>query len=137
MTNVVEKPAADGKNAVPGLKEILARHWIPGLAAVIFLIGQWPILSVWWTEYWNDMDGYYSHGMLVPLMVAAMIWVNKSRLGKVRVGGSWVGLLLLLASIPLYVLGLLVKLQLLSGTASCCLYSALRLQCWDQRSHAS
>jgi len=98
-------------------KSFIGRFWMFLLAAIVFLIGQWPLLSIWWNDYWDNIDGYYSHGFLVPILAGIMVYINKPRLDRVELKGSWLGLALLLICIPLYTLGMLAKVQLLCGIA--------------------
>jgi EpsI family protein len=55
--------------------------------AVAFL----PSLS-WLVERWSAPDGYFSHGPLVPLASAWLVWRGRARLLAATGGGSWWGL---------------------------------------------
>jgi hypothetical protein len=47
-----------------------------------------PSLS-WLVERWSASDGYFSHGPLVPVASAWLVWSGRARLRAARGGGSW------------------------------------------------
>jgi len=92
------------------------RHWLlllalPLLALALFrdsldyLVGQWFAAEE------------YSHGVLIPLLVALLIWCEKNRIAREPFAGHWPGLLLLLGGLALNLLGELTTLYVLSHYA--------------------
>jgi len=56
---------------------------------------------VW--EWWDDPN--YSHGFLVPVFAAYLIWQRRTALAALRATGSWLGLPVLLGGLAMFVLG--------------------------------
>jgi exosortase len=53
----------------------------------------WPTLGVLGSTWWRDAQ--YSHGYLVPVFAAVLLWLRRSRLAGVEFELSWVGLIFL------------------------------------------
>jgi exosortase len=88
-----------------------ARIWIA--LAILFggtLAVFWPILPELWTIWWEDSNN--SHGLLVPLMVAYLVWIKRERLRDLPIRPSLWGLGLLVFALLLYLFGLRVNLAL-------------------------
>lgn len=47
-------------------------------------------------KVWFDKDGYYSHGVLVPLLSGYLVWLKRKQLAAATITPSWLGLPLLL-----------------------------------------
>lgn len=77
------------------------------LVALVFAVVlgalYWAILRdlVW--QWWEDEN--YSHGFLVPLFSAFLVWQRRKRLAALEPAGSWAGLVVLLAGIGELLLG--------------------------------
>jgi len=76
-----------------------------GLVAVF-----WPILPELWTIWWEDSNN--SHGLLVPIMAAYLVWIKREWLRGLPIHPSGWGLALLVFSLLLYLFGLKVHLAL-------------------------
>lgn len=69
----------------------------PGTAAriatisVLFLITYLPVLATLHAKY-SEIDSYYSHGYLIPLVSGFIIWHKRDRLKPLRVVPSPPGL---------------------------------------------
>ncbi len=59
---------------------------------------------------WTDFDGYYAHGLLIPVASAWLVWRKREALAKLPLKGSWIGLVVLLPS--LYVATLAGRTQM-------------------------
>ena len=79
---------------------------IAGLVAFIFSEGLSATIQAWSTEE-------YSHGYMIPLVVAFLIWQRKDQLERIRFDDSWTGVLIVLAGIALYFLGELSTLYII------------------------
>lgn len=75
----------------------------------MILAALWPVLVNWYGA-WNDKEGYYSHGFLVPPIAAFMLWTIRGKLTRTELRPSWVGLVLLIVSLPVYAVGLMMGL---------------------------
>jgi exosortase len=76
---------------LPQHREFLAV--LGGLAALLFLF--WPLVKLL-GGYWLDFDGYYAHGLLMPLASAFIIWSRWPKIGTIPVKGSMWALIALL-----------------------------------------
>jgi len=77
----------------------------PGIVAVLVITLLYREEFAFYWQDWNRKDGYYSHGMLVPLIVIYMVWANRKRLAAHAVTRAWYGTPLILAAVPIYVFG--------------------------------
>jgi exosortase len=80
---------------------------LPRVIVPWILIGAATALLLGWTflrqlpEFWFDDEGYYSHGILIPFMTAAAIYMRRDQLKKARVGSSPMGIVILIVGILL------------------------------------
>lgn len=112
------------KQAPEGPKRSFIEYWPLLAVGLLFVLVQWPVLSDWW-KIWNETDSYYSHGPLVPLIAAFMVWTNRGKLFRTPVSHCWLGAALLLVFLPVHIIGLLMGLRVLYGVAFLmCLYGA-------------
>lgn len=95
----------------------LRRNWFLVLAAVVGWLGLfWPTL-VGLVEYWLE-DPDYSHGFLVPVIAAGILYANRQAVGVLRPERSLVGLSVLLGSCGLLFLGVLSHTNVLERAAA-------------------
>ena len=75
------------------------------LLAASFTYLYWPVI----TKLVHDwgINENYSHGFLIPPLAAYLIWERRRELGDARPAGSWFGLVVVIGSIALLLLGLL------------------------------
>ncbi len=62
-----------------------------------------PVLTTLVRQWWNEPD--YSHGFLVPLFSAYLLWQRRHELRLVAKNPSWTGMLLLCASLCVLFIG--------------------------------
>jgi exosortase len=90
--------------------------WQGFLLVGVFAALYAPVLYHFVGEWYNVGD--YSHGFLVPPLSAYLIWRKRDDLAKVALKPSfWGGMLIVLAAIPLYMLGELGAEPFLSRTS--------------------
>lgn len=104
---VLEKKETVQKDKHPS-NTILQDYWPLIVCGALFVTAMLPVLSNWWVEWFED-ESYYSHGPLVPLIAAFMVWINRSKLAQAKVKNNWYGIILLLAFVPMYAVGLLME----------------------------
>jgi exosortase len=77
------------------------------LITLLLLIGliYWRVLPGLVEEWWNNPD--FSHGFLVPVFAAFVIWCERNRLKVVPVKPSWVGLAIIALGLAALIVGLL------------------------------
>jgi exosortase len=63
----------------------------------------WPVLVPMAWQWYADSN--YSHGMIVPLLVAYFVWERRQRLLALAPGSSWIGFALLLMGIGALLIG--------------------------------
>jgi EpsI family protein len=66
---------------------------------------------------WDQPDSYYSHGWLVPLISAGLLWLRRKELAAARVRPCAWGLLVLASSLVLHLLATMLQVGFLSGFA--------------------
>ncbi len=77
-----------------------------GLLGTIFYDGLSAMVRAWGREE-------YSHGYMIPLVVAFLVWQRKDQLEKIQFSDSWVGVVIVLLGIGLYFLGELSTLYII------------------------
>ena len=88
-----------------------------GLAFLgIFLVLFWPTFA-WMAERFDASDSFYSHGWLIPLASAWLIWQRRDALKRLTPRPSSTGLGLLIASVTVHVLATWWRVHWLSGLA--------------------
>ncbi|OFX13143.1 MAG: hypothetical protein A2Z18_02090, partial [Armatimonadetes bacterium RBG_16_58_9] len=61
-------------------------------------------LNFWKTE-WFVTQSYYSHGPLVPIIAAFLIWANRERIAATKVNPTWLGVILIVPGVPMLLFG--------------------------------
>lgn len=69
----------------------------------------------WMIDRWTENDTYYSHGFLVPLVSAFIIWLKRENLGKMKIKPTNPGWLLFLFGISIHFVSALLKVYFTSG----------------------
>jgi exosortase len=72
------------------------------LAAVLATV-YWPVLVGLAAQWWSDPN--YTHGFLVPLFSAFLVWQQRARLQAVIGNGSLIGLAVLIGGLFILILG--------------------------------
>lgn len=81
------------------------RRWLPAIVLVAFLIAiYWGIGIKLVHDWYTDPD--FSHGFLVPLFSAYLIWTKRDALRKTPVQQSWAGIPLVIAGLLTLFLGI-------------------------------
>lgn len=78
-------------------------HWRVLVLAAAFAVLYFPVLRALVDQWWNDAN--YSHGFLVPVFCAYVLWERRRELAEIRPQPTNWGLLLMLGSIGLLFLG--------------------------------
>lgn len=91
---------------------MLKKYWQLITVFALFLFVQWPILANWW-GIWNEKDSYYSHGPIVPLITAFMIWTKRKALTSEKLVTNWYGALLLLIALPVHAIAMVMEMRVL------------------------
>ena len=77
------------------------------LMVAIFSEGLTNLVATW------ESREEYSHGYLIPFVVAFLIWQKKEILQRIKFGGSWAGVALVVLGLILYVMGELSTLYVI------------------------
>jgi exosortase A len=71
------------------------------IAALAFTFA--PVVTRMARQWWSDPN--FSHGFLVPLFSAFLVWQRRERLAKIPAAGSWTGALVLIFGLALLLVG--------------------------------
>ncbi|MGB8522179.1 MAG: exosortase A [Candidatus Acidiferrales bacterium] len=120
--------AAD--SSTPGRIETAAFDWkswlqVLLLAALISLL-YYRILASLVLQWWKDPD--YSHGFIVPIFCAWVLWKKRKRLAKEPIQPNWFGLVVILGALGILVLGVLGADNFLSRTSLLFLLAGCTIQ---------
>lgn len=85
---------------------------ILGILIVVLYCGIVIRLAGQWTS-----DPNYSHGFIVPLFCAWVLWKDRARISKIPAEPNWFGLVIILGGLGLLVLGVLGAENFLSRTS--------------------
>lgn len=85
---------------------------ILGILIVVLYYGIVIRLAGQWTS-----DPNYSHGFIVPLFCAWVLWKDRERIAKIPAKPNWFGLVIILGGLGLLVLGVLGAENFLSRTS--------------------
>ena len=77
---------------------------------LLVLAAYFPSL-MWMYERWTVKDTYYSHGFLVPLISAFLIWKKREELKKINLKPSNMGWIFLVPSIITYLISALLRIN--------------------------
>jgi len=77
--------------------------FLVSLLAVLVGILYAPVIRYLITQ-WSD-DPNYSHGFIIPFLSAYFIWEEKDRLSKIKVEPSYLGAVVIIAGVLLYLFG--------------------------------
>ncbi len=70
---------------------------------------------IWMIARFDAPDTYYSHGYLVPLISLALIYLKRDKLKVLKKDTSSLGLILIIASLALYVITLILDIGFMGG----------------------
>lgn len=87
------------------------------LAVVLPLLVAYAPTLWWCVEMWLYDDGYYSHGFLVPLLMAAMFWWRRRQWQRQPAQPDWRGMLLLGPALLLHLCGVGLTIDSLSAAS--------------------
>src|SRR5580698_3932325 len=108
--------------APPASRSIL--HWWQAVVLVGLLLWLYlPTLSRLVAEWFNDPN--FSHGSLVPIFCAFVIWLDRSRLSRLQPHPSWWGALLMGFGLCVLVVGQLGAELFLSRSSLLIVLAAL------------
>jgi exosortase len=102
--------AAAAASPAPGIRAALA--W--SLFVPLFLLNYWPSLKWMWAR-WMEDGSYTSHGPLIPLVSAFLLWNRRSALLPARGPGAASGLLVFGGALLLHLIAGLADVSSVSG----------------------
>ncbi|NOY71585.1 MAG: VPLPA-CTERM-specific exosortase XrtD [Gammaproteobacteria bacterium] len=74
---------------------------------LVFYNGLQPMFNAWFNKE------EYSHGVLIPVISAYLVWLKKEELASLPFSGSWLGVIITLAGLFLFLMGELSTLYIL------------------------
>lgn len=101
---------------IPILGIRLPRAIFPWLIIALFsaLLLGWSFLTSL-PPMWFDEEGYYSHGILVPFMTLAVIYMRRDQIRKQPIGSSWLGFAVMLIGLGMVLEGRSIGNMSISG----------------------
>ena len=108
------RPLMNAKGVVGALSVWRSAEAAAFIAAFAALF--WPSF-VWMAERFEAHDSFYSHGWLIPVASAWLIWQQRAALQQLAPRASFAGLLLLIPSIAVHVLATWWNIHFVSGFA--------------------
>lgn len=90
---------------------VLAVAFWGGLILVLY----YPILAKLVADWWKDPN--FSHGFLVPLFTAFLLWKDRKRLSEIPRRPSWAGIIVIAGALVVLVAGVLGAELFLSRTS--------------------
>jgi exosortase D (VPLPA-CTERM-specific) len=107
--------------SIPPAGGSVLRLWRPSLTTllllgIVLLVSAWPFLpSLEWLWNWWIESPEYSHGILVPVLSAFLIWVRRDQLAETPFNGSWAGVLLVAFACLVYWVGRMATLHVVDN----------------------
>lgn len=105
--------------------------WRAGALAACVLMIYAPVLSHLAGQWWDEPD--YSHGFLVPLFSAFLLWRRRDALRQVTLRPSWTGMPILCASLCVLIAGSLGAELFLQRISLLGVITGLVVWCWGWR----
>lgn len=102
-TTMPEKPKENERTGAALVKQLRAFGWQGALLVAVLIGLYYPVLWRLVQQWYNDGD--YSHGFLVPVLSAYLIWQRRDKLAEVARKPSNLGVLVVLFSLSLLFLG--------------------------------
>ena len=81
---------------------------------VLFILCYHEVM-IWWYGRCSGADSYYSHAFLIPFISGFLIWRKKEELSKIQPEGSLWGLVLILFSAVMHIIGTILYIFSVSG----------------------
>ncbi|MCJ7497342.1 MAG: exosortase/archaeosortase family protein [candidate division Zixibacteria bacterium] len=78
-------------------------NWLPYILAFLFILLYFQVIVGLLNDWWVDSN--YSHGFLVPLVSAYLIWKKRGKLKSLEKKRSYRGFLILLLGLGIYIFG--------------------------------
>ena len=111
MTQAIEAPTLERVDTVPSWQSWVQVSLLAALLTLLYYHVIVDLAVQWWT------DANYSHGFIVPVFSAWMIWKERKRLADEPEHASWLGLISIVAALGILVLGMLGAELFLSRTS--------------------
>ena len=84
------------------------------LTCALLVIAYIPTI-LWMIERWDAADGYYSHGYLIPLVSAFLIWSRRGTLKNIKPVSDVSGIWLIAGALSVNVICAALKIYFISG----------------------
>jgi exosortase len=95
--------AIEGPHAAPTERETSTAWWMGAVILTLLAALYWPVLGRLVRQWWSDSN--WSHGFVVPLFSAFLLWRRRNELAAVPLRPLWAGLGVVCAGLALLVVG--------------------------------
>lgn len=87
---------------------------------------------IWMYDRWTAVDSYYSHGFLVPFVVAYLIFSKKAEIKNQVISSAPNGLVLFIAGIVIHLISRWLQVGFLSGFSLLPVFFGISLYLWGK-----
>jgi exosortase len=115
--------ASEAQAPIPDARPLPGVAAVCGIAALVIATVYWTTLD-WLAGRWRT-DPFYSHGPLIPIVSAGLLWMRRREF-RLRPAGSLPALLLVGAAL-LHLLGVRLKFEFLSAVSILVVFAGLAL----------
>lgn len=86
----------------------------PIIIGALFIAVYWPTF-IWMIARFEEADTYYSHGYLVPLVFAYLIWIKRNELKKCDIKPLNIGLFIFVPALLIHLAAYFFEINFISG----------------------
>jgi len=91
------------------------KDYIKLIILFILIIFSYTPTFIWMVDRWMAKDTYYSHGFLVPLISAFIVWLKREKLRKIENKPSNLGWLFFISGILIHTISAFLRVYFTSG----------------------
>lgn len=113
-------------------KTLIKDHQQEFFAGILLFLASLPTVF-WMWDRWFDQNSYYSHGILIPMVSAFLVWKKKEALKKIPAEPSSLGFEIFLLGILLYWASALLHVYFTSGFALLIITTGLILHFYGEK----
>ena len=106
------------------------------MTQALFLLGLLSITYypayIWMYQRWTSADSYYSHGFLIPIVVAYLFFVRRDEIKKAAVSSEISGLGIFIAGISIHLISRWLQVGFISGFSLIPVILGISLYLWGK-----
>ncbi len=114
-----------------GISEGILRAGLAFILVGLFVVGYHTTLN-WMYGRFSGADSYYSHGFLIPVVVAYLIWLQRDVLRSLQDSRRWTGLIIVGIGVFLHLAGTAFYVFSISGFSILFLVVGMVMYLWGE-----